>query len=146
LGLALIEPISVHGQTGGKTRLFLEGGRDPFLLPPGVRPLSLDGGGSIRKANTAPVKKEIEEFQRSPERPKEAYPFALKAILIGEGIRLAAIDQRIVTLGDSVLDEKILEIHPDRVVLGKGEKRRTLFLAQSPVRLWVKEPKPGEAP
>lgn len=146
LGLALIEPIAVHGQTGGKTGLFPQGGRDPFLLPPGVRPLSLEGGGSIRKANAAPVKKELEEFQRNPERPKEAYPFALKAILIGDRTRLAAIDQRIVTMGDSVHDEKILEIHPDQVVLGKGEKRRTLFLSQSPVRLWVKEPKAGEAP
>jgi len=146
LGLALIEPMGVYGQTGGKPGLFPEGGRDPFILPPGVRPLSLEGGGSILKANAAPVKKELEEFQRSPERPKEAYPFALKAILIGDRLRLAAIDQWIVTMGDSVHDEKILEIHPDQVVLGKGGKRRTLFLSQSPVRLWVKEPKAGEAP
>jgi hypothetical protein len=71
---------------------------------------------------------------------------ALKAILIGDRIRLAAIDQWILTVGDPVYDERILEIHPHQVILGKGDKRRTLFLSQSPVHLRVEEPKAGEAP
>jgi hypothetical protein len=144
--LALMVSPAAYGQTGGKTAFFPEGGRDPFLLPAGVRPLSPDAGSPVRKEAPAPVKKESERIQDSSTRPKESWPFALKAILIGDRIRLAAIDQWIVTVGDPVHDERILEIHPHQVVLGKGDKRRTLFLSQSPVRLRVEEPKAGEAP
>ena len=146
VGLAFMDPPAAYGQSGGKPALFPEGGRDPFLLPPGIRPLSPDAGIPIRKEASAPVKKEPEGIQDSQTRPKESWPFALKAILIGDRIRLAAIDQWIVTVGDPVHDERILEIRPDQVVLGKGDKRRTLFLSQSPVRLRVEEPKAGEAP
>lgn len=146
VALAWMALPAAYGQTDGKPALFPEGGRNPFLLPPGIRPLSPDAGIPARKEASAPAKKETEGTQDRQTRPKESWPFALKAILIGDRIRLAAIDQWIVTVGDSVHDERILEIRPDQVVLGKGDKRRTLFLAQSPVRLRVEEPKAGEAP
>jgi len=142
----LIDPLAAYGQAGGKPVLFPEGGRDPFLLPAGVRPLSQAIASPVRKETPVPVKKEPERIQESPSQPKESRPFVLKAILMGDRIRLAAIDQWIVTVGDPVHDERILEIHPDQVVLGKGDKRRTLFLSQSPVRLRVEEPKAGVAP
>jgi len=145
-GLAWMAPPAAYGQTGGKTVPFPEGGRNPFLLPPGIRHLSPDAGIPVRKEASAPAKKEPEGIQDRQTRPKESWPFALKAILIGDRLRLAAIDQWIVTVGDPVHDERILEIHSDQVVLGKGDKRRTLFLSQSPVRLRVEEPKAGEAP
>jgi hypothetical protein len=146
LVMAFIEPMAVYGQSRGKTSPIPEGGRDPFLLPPGVRLLSPEGGAPVRKETVAPVKKESEGIQAGKTTPKASWPFALKAILIGDRIRLASIDRLIVTVGDTVHDERILEIHQDRVVLEKGDKRRALLLSQSPVRLFVEEKKAGEKP
>jgi len=149
VALAWMALPAAYGQTGGKTRSFSrKAGEIPFLLPPGIRPLSPDAGIPARKEASAPAKKETEGIQdRQTRAARESWPFALKKpLLIGDRIRLAAIDQWIVTVGDSVHGERILEIRPDQVVLGKGDKRRTLFLAQSPVRLRVEEPKAGEAP
>jgi hypothetical protein len=47
-----------------------------------------------------------------------------------------------VTAGDSIQDEKVLEIEKDRVILGKGNRKRTLLLSQSPVLLTVEEKPP----
>ena len=146
LVMALIDPLAVYGQSGGKPGQRPEGGRDPFLLPPGVRLLSPEGGAPVRKETITPVKKESEGVQAGTTMPKASWPFTLKAILISDRVRLASIDQLIVTVGDKVYDEKILEIHQDRVVLEKGNKRRVLLLAQSPVRLIVEEKKAGEKP
>jgi hypothetical protein len=66
-------------------------------------------------------------------------PLIVKAILIGESIRLASIDRHIVTVGDRIHDEKVLEIQSDRITLEKGNQKRTLFLSQSPIRLSVEE-------
>jgi len=52
---------------------------------------------------------------------------------------LAAIDKYIVGVGDTIKDEKVLEIEPDRVILGKGENKRTLLLSQSRIPLRVQE-------
>jgi predicted mannosyl-3-phosphoglycerate phosphatase (HAD superfamily) len=68
-------------------------------------------------------------------------PLKVKAILISDHVRLALIDRHIVTVGDSIHDEKILEIRTDRVILGKGDQKRTLLLSQSPVPLTVEERK-----
>jgi hypothetical protein len=38
-----------------------------------------------------------------------------------------------------IQDEKILEIKEDRVILGKGDKERTLLLPQSPIQLTVED-------
>jgi hypothetical protein len=42
-------------------------------------------------------------------------------------------------VGDRIDDERVLEIKPDRVILGKGDRRRTLLLHQSPVQLTTEE-------
>ncbi len=63
----------------------------------------------------------------------------IPTLLIGDHIRLASIDRSIVTVGDLVNDEKILEIRPDRVTLGKEGKKRTIFLEQSPMKLTVED-------
>jgi hypothetical protein len=71
----------------------------------------------------------------------------VKAILISDHARLALIDRHIVTVGDSIHGEKVLEINTDRVILGKGEQKRTLLLSQSPVRLTVEQsPRPYPLP
>ena len=73
-------------------------------------------------------------------------PLKLRAILIGDHIRLASIDRRIVTVGDMIQEERVLEIKSDQVVLGKGDKKRSLNLSQSPIRLNVEERSKGESP
>ena len=124
-GTTLIEPMIVYGQSTGKISLFREIIRDPFALPSGIRLLS--------KELTTPKTQEVSSTDISPPSLK------VNAILISDRIRLASIDQHIVTVGDSIHDEKILEIKNDQVILGKGDKKRTLLLSQSPVRLTVEE-------
>jgi hypothetical protein len=125
-GFTLINPITASGQTKGRIVLSQEGGRDPFLLPLGVHLLSKIGGPSGVKG--LPPKTEPEG--------------GVKAILIADHIRLALIDRHIVTVGDSIRDEKVLEINKDKVILGKGDQKRTLLLSQSPIPLTV-EGKPS---
>jgi len=105
--------------------------RDPFSLPPGIRLLSMNGT-SVGPKGT-PLTSEAMPTDISPPSLK------LNAILISDRIRLASIDRHIVTVGDSIHNEKILEIKSDRVILGKGDKRRTLLLSQSPIKLIVEE-------
>lgn len=124
IGFVLLNPISTNGQPKGETSLTRQTLRDPFALPPGVRPLS----------KVEPVREAKEKVSLT-----ELPPLVVKAILISDQIRLASIDRHIVTVGDKILEEKVLEIEPDRVVLGKGEKKRTLYLTQSPIRLTVEE-------
>ena len=122
-GTTLMEPRLAFGQSTEEMSLFRESGRDPFVLPSGVRLLS--------KEHTSSVTQEVPS--------KDIAPPSLKvnAILISDRIRLASIDRHILTVGDSIHDEKILEIKTDQVILGKGDKKRTLLLSQSPVQLTV---------
>ena len=100
--------------------------RDPFLLPPGVSLLSK------REANEKPA-----PSQTKPLIMPVSAPLRVKAILISDTIRLAAIDQYIVGIGDLIKDERVLEIETDRVILGKGTDQRTLLLSQSGIPLRV---------
>jgi len=125
-GITLINPIGASGQTKERIVLSQERGRDPFLLPPGVHLLSKIGAPSGVKG--LPQKTETDR--------------GVKAVLIADHIRLALIDRHIVTVGDSIRDEKVLEIKTDRVILGKGDQKRTLLLPQSPVSLTVEEKRP----
>ena len=126
VGITLMNPSGVHGQIKERIVLSQEGGRDPFLLPPGVHLLSKTEGPSGVKGLL----------------PKTETDWGVKAILIADHIRLALIDRHIVTVGDSIRDEKVLEIKTDRVILGKGDQKRTLLLSQSPVSLTVEEKQP----
>jgi hypothetical protein len=100
--------------------------RDPFLLPPGVHHFSA-------------VPKDLS--LKRDEKPKDIPlpSLEVKAILIGDRLRLASIDRQIVTVGDLIGDESVLEIQRDRVVMGKGDKKRSLLLKQSPVRITPEE-------
>ncbi len=122
-GTTLMEPKIVYGQPRGRISLFRESGRDPFALPSGVRLLS--------KGHTASKTQEVSSTKILPTSLK------VNAILISDHARLASIDNHIVTVGDSIHDEKILEIRNDQVILGKGDKKRTLLLSQSPVQLTI---------
>jgi hypothetical protein len=125
-GITMINPNEVNGQIKERIILSQEGGRDPFLLPPGVHLLSNIGAPSG-----------VKEVP-----PKTETDTGVKAILIADYIRLALIDRHIVTVGDSIHDEKVLEIKSDRVILGKGDQKRTLLLSQSPILLTVEEKHP----
>jgi len=105
--------------------------RDPFLLPPGVYSLSKEGAGFVRKEKGKRPGAKLEE--------KETFPLKVGAILISDQIQLATIGSRIVTVGDKIDGETIFEIKSDRVILGKGDRKRALYLPQSPVQLTVEE-------
>ena len=107
--------------------------RNPFLFPPGIYFLSKEGVGSVRKEKATGPDAKLEEIETSP--------FKVRAILISDQIRLATIGSHIVAVGDKLNGETILEIKNDRVILGKGDRKRTLLLHQSPVQLTIEEKK-----
>ena len=107
--------------------------RNPFLLPPGIYFLSKEGVGFVRKEKATGPDAKLEEIETSP--------FKVRAILISDQIRLATIGSHIVAVGDKLNGETILEIKNDRVILGKGDRKRTLHLHQSPVQLTIEEKK-----
>jgi hypothetical protein len=109
--------------------------RNPFLLPWGVYLLSKEGAGSAHREKVIGKDTKLEEMENPP--------FKVRAILISDQIRLATIGSQIVAVGDKVNDEMILEIKKDRVILGKGDKNRTLYLQQSPLRLTIEGPPPS---
>jgi len=125
IGTILTDPMMVYGQTTKQISISRETGRDPFILPPGIHLLSRE------KTTSEPQKVSS----------KDIAPLSLRvnAILISDHIRLASMGGNIVTVGDEIQGEKILEIKKDRVILGKGDKKRTLLLSQSPVQVKVEE-------
>ena len=126
--ITLLNPMRTYAQTKERIILSQEGVRDPFLLPSGVHLLSKTGTPSgVRRGISGADNKPDENLMK------------VKAILISDHARLALIDRHIVTIGDSIQGEKVLEIKTDRVTLGKGDQKRTLLLSQSPVRLTVEE-------
>lgn len=118
-----------------------EKGRDPFCFPPGIKPLAPKGEEKqVKREEREDLKKTITVESVSDQHSQPPFsPLVLKAILISDRIRLAAIEDKIVTEGTLIGEEKVLEIKPDRVILGQGEKRRTLYLPQSSVPLIVEE-------
>jgi hypothetical protein len=126
--ITLTEPKMGYGQSKLKPGLSPEDRRDPFSLPPRVHLRSRGDTLSVTKGRLST--KEIK-----PSSPS----LKVKAILISDRIRLASIDRYIVTVGDSIRDEKILEIKNDRVILGKGNNLRTLLLYQSPIQITVED-------
>lgn len=112
--------------------------RNPFLLPPGIYFLSKEGGGSVRKEIAPGPEAKSEEIETSP--------FKVRAILISDQIRLATIGSHIVAVGDKLNGETILEIKNDRVILEKGDRKRTLHLHQSPLQLTIEAPPPSPSP
>jgi hypothetical protein len=121
----------IHGQSKGKMGPFQERGRDPFRLPEGIRLLSkID---SVQGAKGTNSTSEAKPTDISPP------PLKVKAILISDHIRLASINRYIVKVGDLINDERVLEIKPNQVILGKEGKKRSIFLDQSPIKLTVEE-------
>jgi hypothetical protein len=107
-------PLSAADLATWRQRSATAGSRDPFftaeeeqaLLAPKV------GGG--------PAKKE------APPAPLPAY--TVKAILISDAAKVAALDGRLVVEGEAIGEERVVEIRPDGVVLERGGQRRRLSL------------------
>ena len=119
-----------------------EKGRDPFRLPPGIKPLAPKGEEEkkVKREESEDLKKTTMVESVSDQQPQPSFsPIVLRAILISDRIRLAAIEEKIVTEGTIINGEKVLEIKPDRVILDQGGKRRTLYLPQSSIPLSVEE-------
>jgi len=93
-------------------------GKDPFKFPPGAELRVAEQGESL-KAIQAPVKK-------------------LTAILITDSQKVASINHKVVTVGDVIDGERVLEIMPDRVILQKGTSKRVITLDESPIQ-WIKD-------
>ena len=128
-GPTLMDLLATAEQNKGKMVLSQETSRDPFLLPPGVHLLSNKETPTGAKGNPTKLAGNPSDLLPSP--------LKVKAILISDRIRLALIDRHIVKVGDPVQDEKVLEIKTDRVILGKGDQKRTLLLSQGPVLLTI---------
>jgi hypothetical protein len=136
IGIGLSVPAETPGQLKRPFDPSQRISRDPFLLPSGVRLLSEVKASTVNKDGTLmPNGRPIEPLPP---------PLTVKAILINRNVRLALVDRHIVTPGDRIGEETILEIKKDRVLLGKGGQKRTLFLPQSPVLLKVEEKLKGE--
>lgn len=136
---ALIGPMTAHGESKGKKgRSPKRGstpswGRNPFLLPPGVRLKSKSDSAVVTEKAVSSSNKKA----NTPGNPNA--DLEVRAIFISEHIRLASIDSHLVTVGDVINDEEILEIKNDRVILGKGDKKRAIFLYQSPIQVIVEK-------
>jgi hypothetical protein len=130
-GIILAEPIKARDELKRKASPSQERGKDPFQLPEGIRLLSkID---SVQEAKGTTSKSEAKPTDISPP------PLKVKAILISDHIRLTSINRYIVKVGDSINGERVLEIKPDQVILGKEGKKRSIFLDQSPIKLTVEE-------
>ena len=147
--MGLIFAVQTSAQTPPKELLLR--GQEDFAQQkmigsgPGRNPFSLPAGIHLRSKSTAvPMASKVLETAskmetKVPDVPPPPTPLKIRAILITSQSRLALIDRHIVRVGESIQEEKILEIAKDFVVLGKGDKKRTLLLHQSPIHLTVEE-------
>jgi hypothetical protein len=69
----------------------------------------------------------------------EAAVPTVRAIIMGRPKPVATIDGRVVTVGDKIGDERVVEIREDAVVLGTGRERRSLKIAEPSAAIEVKE-------
>ena len=96
-------------------------GRNPFLSKEEIR--------SLQKKET------ISMPSISPRCPH----WEVKSILISGSSKIATINEHIVTVGDFLGEEKVLEINEDSVVLGRDGKRRVIKPRQPSIHIRVKE-------
>ncbi len=138
VGIIPVGPDVTFGQPKRKPAISSESRKDSFSLPSGIRPLSREVHVPENKIEDKKVTAMATPDIKPVEKPVEA-PLKLKAILISDHVRLASIDRSIVTVGDSINGEKVLDIRPDRVILEKEGKKRTILLDQSPIKIIVED-------
>lgn len=92
-------------------------GRDPFELPPGV---------GLKTTEETESQNDIKPHIKK-----------VTAILITDSRKIASINHKVVTIGDFIDGEKVLEIKPDRVVLENGGRRHIIMLEEGLIQ-WKK--------
>lgn len=76
----------------------------------------------------------------SPPAPLPSYK--LRTVLISEAGKVAALDGRLVSEGDLIGEEKVVEIRPDGVVLESAGRRRHISLPGGTAPIAESEPRP----
>jgi hypothetical protein len=105
-------------------RRIIPWGKDPFMFPKGLNPYQKKR--SNKKEAKAPVKKTIKVIEQED----KLLSIKVTSILISEDQRVATIDRvpYVVTIGDRIDNEQVLEILRDRVILGKDGRKRAILL------------------
>lgn len=88
--------------------------RDPFFT------------GAEEKAMLAPKTAATQAKAAAPPAPLPSY--TVKAILISDAGKVAALDGRLVSEGEPIGEERVVEIRPDGVILERGGQRRRIGL------------------
>jgi hypothetical protein len=104
-------------------RKILPWGKDPFIFPEGMDPYKKK---SNKRVVVTPSKKRKKVIKR------EEMPLSVRitSILISDDQKVATIDRApyVVTIGDWIENEQVLEIMPDRVIFGRNGRRHEILL------------------
>lgn len=69
--------------------------------------------------------------------------YTVKAVVISDSAKVATIDGRLVSEGEMLGEERVVEIQPDGVILERAGQRRRIEIAGGAVRLIEVEPRSG---
>lgn len=107
-------------------------GRNPFLTPEEEQAFKGTKAPSQMQITAPSPEKAVKPIEE--EKPPT---FTVSAIILQGARRVATINNQIVTVGDFLGEEKVLEIKADRVVLGSKGKKREIPIRQSPISIIV---------
>ncbi|MGA1791026.1 MAG: hypothetical protein ACMUIM_06045 [bacterium] len=107
-------------------RKMLLWGRDPFIFPEGSDPYNKMKKGPTQKADNG-IEKGTKKVVK---KKRNRLSLNITAILISEDQKVATIDRPpyVVTIGDLIENEQVLEIMHDRVIFGRNGKTREIYL------------------
>lgn len=88
--------------------------RDPFLTAQEERALLAPKAGPIQPKTAAA--------------PPPLPSYTLRAVLISDGEKVAALDSSLVSEGEQIGEERVVEIRPHSVILERAGQRRTISL------------------
>lgn len=69
--------------------------------------------------------------------------YTVKAVVISDSAKVATIDGQLVSEGEMLGEERVVEIQPDGVILERAGQRRRIEIAGGAVRLIEVEPRSG---
>lgn len=127
-----IEPEAKGGEKEGSEQ---GGGRNPFALPSGIRPLLKK---EKEEGKTAKVSEKILPEPKMLNKKEVLPEMKVNSILITNSWKLAILNSRVVTIGDVVGNEKVVDIQKDRIIMESGGQKRTILLDPGSISLAVK--------
>jgi len=107
-------------------RKMLSWGKDPFIFPEGSDPYH-----KTKKPPSENVANDAQKGVKKVGKKKEpGLSLNITSILISENQKVATIDRPpyVVTVGDLIGNEQVLDIMHDRVIFGRNGKTREIFL------------------